>query len=210
MPSTVTKTTIANRALQILGYQPIGSLNDNDRGARAVNRAYYPVLYSELRKNFWGFAIKRAQISASATTPLFGKAYYYPLPVDYLDLCEDDQQNVYNFGSISDGSAMPTDYQIENFGENGDTLAIASNIAGPIQIRYISSAVTEAIFDSIFAEAFAAAIAENICEELTNSNAKIQTAAKFYDDAIEIAKKRNAFERKPVQPPTDTYILSRM
>lgn len=210
MPLTTTQTTIANRGLQLLGYKPIGSLNDNDRGARAMNRAYYPVLYSELRKNFWNFSIKRAILVASSITPLFDKSFYYPLPPDYLELCDPDQQTIYTFGVITNGSAAPTDYSIENFGPNGDSLAIASNISGPINIRYISSAITEAVFDSIFSEAFSAALAFDVCEELTQSNTKLTTIEKIYDDNIELAKKRGAFERKPVNPPIDTYITSRM
>ena len=210
MPVNITQTTIANRALQLLGYKPIASLNDNDRGARAINRAYTSVLYAELRNNFWNFSIQRAVLTASATQPLFGKANYFPLPPDFLDLCMPDQITTYNFGAIPNipnNSPAYQDYQIEN--ANG-TLAIASNMPGPLYIRYISSNVTENLFDTCFAEAFAASLAMEVCEELTQSNTKMQTAEKMYDDALERAKKRNAFEMKPVESPVDRYITVRM
>lgn len=213
MASTTTQTTIANRALQLLGYQSISSISDNDRGAKALNRAYYSVLYAELRQNFWNFAIKRAILAASATTPLFGKANYFPLPPDFLDLCAPDQINSWNWGvapTIPPNPPAYNDYQIENMTTAGDTLAIASNEAGPIYIRYISSAVQENIFDASFAEAFAASLAMEVCEELTQSNSKIATAEKMYDDAIQKAKQRNAFEMKPVASPVDRYITVRM
>lgn len=211
MASNITQTSIANRALQLLGYKPIGSLNDNDRGARAVNRAYYPILYSELRSNFWNFSIKRAILSAAETQPLFGKNNYYILPPDFVDLAMPDQIATYNYGRVPNVPGIPadqTDYQIEAF--DNSTLAITSNIGSPIYIRYVSSAINECIFDVCFAEALSVSIAMEICEELTQSNSKIATASKMYDDAIEKAKKRNAFEMKPIESPIDRYLTVRL
>jgi hypothetical protein len=216
MASTTTQTTIANRALQLLGYQPIGSINDNSRGARAINRAYLPVLENCLRENFWSFAIKRAIVPSSSTTPAFGKANYFPLPGDFLMIAPPDQNTAYTFGAIP-STPIPSapnnisqynDWQIEAFPGGG--IAIASSCKSPIYLRYMSSAVTESMFDPSFAEAFAAALAMEICEELTQSNTKIQTALKMYDDAIKLAKQRNAFEEMPVQAPVDPWILVRM
>jgi hypothetical protein len=69
--------------------------------------------------------------------------------------------------------------------------------------------VVEGEFDTCFAEAFSALLAAETCEELTQSNTKIQTAAKFYDDAINDAKQRNAFEQRPMNPPIDSWITQR-
>lgn len=209
MASTTTSTSIANRALQLVGYQPIGSLNDNDRGARAINRAYNSVLLEELRSNFWNFAIKRATLSASATAPIFGKTNYFNLPPDFLDLCGPDQKNTSNYGMIPNmPGSYPTydDFQIEN---NNGTLAIVTDMAAPIYIRYISSQVTENLFDPCFAEAFSAALATDVCEELTQSNSKLANISQMYSDAIEKAKKRNSFESKPIAPPVERWITVR-
>ncbi len=210
MGSTTTQTTIANRALQLLGYKPIGSINDNDRGARAMNRAYQPVLLSELRKNFWSFAIKRAILAASTTQPAFGMANYFPLPGDFVVLAMPDQITNYCFGAIPptpNSNAEYNDWQIEN---NNGVISIASNQPSPINIRYVSSNVTESMFDYSFAEAMSASLATETCEELTQSNTKLATVAKIYEQAIEDAKKRNAFEMKPIRPPTAPWILARM
>ncbi len=202
MPSTTTQTTIINRALQLLGFKQVSSINDNDRGARAMNRAYYPVLYSMLRENWWGFAIKRASLPASATPPLFGPSYSYPLPPDFLDLAPVDPVIGVNYGGPLSGPPTTTDWQIEG-------QAISSNMASPLQIRYVSSNVTESMFDASFSEAFAACLAMDTCEELTQSNAKLAAAEKMYDDALEIAKQRGAFESKPVKQPVSTWLSQR-
>lgn len=210
MSSTTTKTTICNRALQLLGYQSINSISDNSRGARAMNRAYNSVLLNTLRANFWSFAMTRAILPASTIIPAFGPAFYYPLPGDFVMLGPPDQVSQYSFGARPGNTSPNTqynDWQIENF--SGGT-AIASSQPGPLYIRYVTSNVTEANFDPSFAEALAAGLAMDTCEELTQSNTKMADAEKAEEAALENAKKRNAFEMKPVRPPVDSYLLCRM
>lgn len=202
MASTTTQTTIANRALQIIGYKAIGSINDNDRGARAILRAWDSVLADELRANHWNFSIKRAELPASATAPLFGKANYYPLPPDFLDLAPPDPTFGANGGGPISGPPPIVDWQIEGN-------QIASDDPSPIQIRYVSSAITPSLFDPSFAEALAAKLAAMVCEELTQSNTKLANCSQIYDAAIQRAKRRNAFENRPVQPQTDSWISAR-
>ena len=213
MGVNTTATTIANRALQLLGYQAITSLTDGSRGAKAMNRAYGPVLESELRKNYWNFAIARAQLAASATAPPFGRSYYYPLPPDFLDLAPPDQiYGITGGGTVAgnqvlSGAPIISGSPMVDWAIRGNM--IATNQNPPLNLRYVSSNVTESQFDPCFAEAFSAALAVNTCEELTQSTSKLVAAAKAYDDAIELAMKRNAFEGRPIQPPTDSFIMSR-
>lgn len=213
MASGTTQTTIANRALQILGYEPISSIQENSRGARAINRAYTPVLLSELRKNYWNFATARASLPQNAVGPGFGKSFYYTLPPDFLCIAPPDQIfGISGGGTIAGnqvlaGTPIITGSPILDWTIEGNQ--IATNQQPPLNIRYISSNVTESLFDPCFEESFAAALAVMCCEELTQSNSKLQACAKIYDDAIEIAKKRNAFDGRPIQPPTDTFIIAR-
>jgi len=178
-----------------------------------MNRAYTPVLLSELRKNYWNFAIARAQLAASAVTPPFGKSYYYPLPPDFLCLAPPDQVfGVAGGGTLAGnqilaGTPIITGSPILDWQIEGNQ--IASNQVSPLNLRYISMNVTEAMFDPCFDEAFSAALALETCEELTQSNTKIQYISQLYDSAIEIAKQRNAFEGRPIQPPTDTFVIAR-
>ncbi len=202
MASTTTQTTIINRALQILGYKAVGNITDNDRGARAMLRAWDSVLADELRAHFWNFAIKRAILPASAIGPAFGKANYYPLPPDFLDLASPDQVFGSNGAGFVAGAPPITDWQIEGN-------QIASDDPSPLEIRYVSSDITVSLFDANFAEALSAKLAAMACEELTQSNTKLASAGAIYDRAIERAKNRNAFENRPVQPQTDTWISAR-
>lgn len=202
MATQTTKIGIINRGLQLVGAPAISSVQENSRGARAMNRAYDSVRLNELRKHFWNFAIMRISIPASATPPAFGKGNYFPLPGDFLMLAPMDQAFGISAGGPISGPPSINDWQIEG-------QQIASNETGPLQVRYISSNITESTFDVSFAEALSAALAMNVAEEMTQSNSKIQNAAKAYDDAIKQARRRNAFENRPVQSPTDTWITSR-
>jgi hypothetical protein len=208
MANTTSQISICNRALQINGYQPITSITDGSRGSRAMLRAYQPVLLRLLRSKFWNFSIQRASLTASAVTPAFGPAFYFPLPPDYLMMAPPDQRYGVAYGGYISGPPNVNDYQIEQMpGEGGS--AIVSDQASPINIRYVSQNVTEGLFDPSFAEAFAALLAVETCEELTQSSSKLQQAGKIYDDAMEDAKQRNAFEQRPMNPPIDSWITQR-
>lgn len=213
MGSTTTQTVIANRALQLLGSQPISSLSENSRGAKAMNRAYTPVLLSELRKNYWNFSIKRASLPADTVGPSFGKSNYFSLPPDFLDLAPPDMVfGVAGGGTLAGnqilaGTPIITGSPIVDWLIEGTK--IATNQIAPLNIRYVSSNITESMFDPCFDEAFSAALACMCCEELTQSNTKLAALGQIYDTAIEIAKKRNAFEGRPVQPPTDSFVIAR-
>jgi hypothetical protein len=215
MGSTTTQVTIANRALQLVGYKPIASLQDNDRGARAVNRAYLPTLNSVLRENYWSFSIQRVSVAAAAIPPIFGKTNYYPLPPDFVMLAPPDQLPNLTFGAVPVPPLQPNsgfqyrDWQIEQMGFDQGA-AIATDDPSPLKFRYISNDIQENSFDPCFAEALASRIAIEICEELTQSNTKLASLAQIYKDQMGTAKRRNAFEVQPIAPPVDPYILVRM
>jgi hypothetical protein len=167
-----------------------------------MNRAYLPVRDALLRRYNWNFAIVRIQLPASSTKPLFGKAYSYPLPGDFLDLAPTQPTFGVSSGGPVSGFPEVNDWQIEGH-------SILSDDVSPLNVRYITSSKTESQYDASFAEALSASLAINTCEELTQSNTKIQVAKAFYDDAIEIAKQRNAFENRPVTAPLTSWITSR-
>ena len=192
MASATTQTTIINRALQMLGYQSVGSISDNERGAKAMNRAYQPTLLKALRDITWNFSMKRVVLAASTTPPPFGKKNYFQLPGDFISLAPPDED--FNFNYI--------DWQIEG-------TQIATDDSAPLYVRYVSSNITESMFDPCFAEALSAMLAMGTCEELTQSNTKLAAISKMYDDAIKSAKRNNAFENRPVNAPVDTWITKR-
>ena len=177
----------------MLGQPSIGSINENSRGAKSMLRAYDSVLLAELRSNTWKFAIKRASIAASAFPPIFGKPHAYPLPGDFLYLAPDE---------INYHLAKNRDWEIEG-------LQIITSDPTPLEVRYVSSNITESTFDALFAEALAYSLALATSEELTNSNSKLQNISGLYDQVIKRARKRNSIESAPVKPPVPSWISVR-
>lgn len=194
MPNSTTKTSIMDRALQILGYSEISSPSQTgSRGAKAMNRAYTPVHLAELQKNMWAFSIKRVQIAASGTPPVHTKRAAYPLPGDYIMLAPEDYYG---------------DFQLKNdwIIEGGQ---IISDDTGPLYVRYVSSNVTENMFDALYAEALAAALAIETCEELTNSQSKLDRAMMIYDEQIGFARQRNSIVIQKPRAPVSSWISKR-
>lgn len=194
MPSSTSQTSITDRALQLLGYAQVSSPQQvANRGAKAILRAYDSVKLSELQKNMWHFAIKRASLVASAVKPVHTKANAFPLPGDYLMLAPPDQ-----YGSFPDSN----DWTVE-------AGSIISDDAGPLKIRYVSSQVSESLFDAIFAEGLSAALAMATCEELTNSQSKLDHVSQLYDFQISLAKQRGSILIQKNRIPVASWISSR-
>jgi hypothetical protein len=193
VPSEINQTTIVNRGLQILGYRPVGGIQSNDRGARAMNTAYKPVLFSMLEENYWAFATKRASIAADTNKPLHTYKSQFRIPGDFIMLAPPDQL-----------SEFPDS---KNFIREGDFFL--SNDAGPLNIRYVSNSVTESQFPALFAEAFSAQLAVMTCEELTQSSGKIKNASVIYERQIDMAKKRNFILIEKPRAPKSIWLSAR-
>lgn len=186
------KVEIANRALQMLGAKTIVSLTEDSRNARSINLAYEPAKLAELRKHPWNFAIKRAQLAASATEPLFNRDNSFPLPSDCVRLLSPDPE--VNFNDL--------DWQIE--GRN-----IITDWAAPLDIRYIYDVTDPNEMDVLFRELLSAKLALDLCEEITQSNAKKSDAKAIYDDIVSQAKRANAIEKIADKPPEDEWVTVR-
>ncbi len=193
MPSEINQTSIINRGLQILGYRPVGNIQANDRGARAMNTAYKPVLFSILQENYWTFAVKRASLAADTNKPLHTYTNQFRLPGDFIMIAPGDQL-----------SEFPTQ---RSWIVEGDF--ILANDAGPLNIRYVSNSVTESQFPSLFAEAFSAQLAVMTCEELTQSSTKIKNASVIYDRQINLAKRRNFILMEKPRAPVSVWLSAR-
>lgn len=193
---------VCNRALTKLGSARIVDLLDDSRQARALNAAYEPVRDLVLRTYRWGFALKRALLSASATTPAFGFAYQYVLPSDYL-LVDQVGEQMPTVVSDSYVGTEIVDYAIENG-------RLLTDKAAPLALRYIARIVDPTVWDAHFAEVLACKLAWELCEELTQSDAKRQLAQGEFRNAVAAAIKVNAILRVPTQFADGHWVMSRL
>lgn len=84
---SISKTEICNKALTLVGANPIVSLTDDTQNARILNRVYELSLKSILSEAPWAFALKRTLLATSADTLEWydtDETYVYVKPNDMI------------------------------------------------------------------------------------------------------------------------------
>ena len=188
--------SIANRALTKLGDDRILLLTDETKAARTINSMFFDVRDAEIRRYNWKFAIKRTSLSALVEAPLWGYAYQYPLPSDFLALV---QVNEYYVRSANKQKAP---WSVE--GGN-----ILTDFEAPLLLKYRARIENPALFDPLFVEVFACKLAMEACETLTQSSTKYQAATESYKFALQEASRQDAIENPPDEFPWGTWLDSR-
>jgi hypothetical protein len=187
------KVQIANRALQKIGQRRIVDFNENSDRSNEIDACYEFVKNAELETNVWRFSIERVSIAAMSTAPAFGRDNQYQLPADFIRPAPIDP----------DISHFPSDILWEG-------TKVLTNDVGPLQLRYVSSAVSEQTFSPLFVEALAARIAIEICEKLTGSNSKKDSLESAYTFHITKARSVDAIIRGPTESEVDEWIHTRI
>lgn len=193
---------IANLALTKLGDLRILNLTDNTKPAREVN-AVFDMARDYLQRRFsWRYCIKRANLAADTSTPLWDWSYQYPIPTDCLRILQVGQW--YPSPDLSDLiSTGGQEYVLEG-------KYILSNQAGPLKLRYLSRVTDPVQFDTAFDMAFSAYLAYLVAEPLTASAEQKQMAYQDYRNAVKDAVIANAIENPPESLADQTWILARL
>lgn len=190
------QVSIVNRALVKLGETPVLLLTDNVKQARTMAAIFDDTRDAELRANRWKFAIKRAQLSALVATPMFGYAYQYELPDDYLALVQ-----VGEF-YLRTGMKQRAPWSIEG-------RRLLTDQSAPLSIRYVSRVTDTAQFDALFVDSLACRLAMEACETLTQSDSKFQRVAAMREESLKQAQRVDAIENPPDELPDGTWLESR-
>jgi hypothetical protein len=191
---------ICNQALIKAGAATITSLNDGTKAANTLNAIYAIKRDAELAAHPWTFAIKRAQIPASATAPDHGWDYAYPLPSDFLALVEvGDNYVFYDNSSGTDPQAGGPLFAVEGG-------SILTDATSPLKIRYIYRVTAPGLFSPLFVESFACRLAAELCESLTQNLSKREAAWGERKQAIREARRVNAIEMPPQQVPPSSWV----
>jgi len=186
------KIEIANVALTALGADPITSLSDPEsENARKVNRVYDTVRKATLRKHFWNFAMKEAQLARLTTVPVLDDyTYIFQLPSDYIRL-------------------KKTDLDIAN----GDTYKIKGRCiycnSTSLKIEYVYDCDDPNLYDAEFIEAFAAALADVLAYPITTNATMAQTVKAEARDKLRTAKSTDSMEETPDKPTRGSWIRAR-
>lgn len=173
----ITDLEIANKALTKLGLAVIPSFDSQEEAARLAGAIFGSVRDFELSTYPWAFAIKRAELAALADAPAFGYRFQYPLPADFLRL-----EGIYNAGGADKDA-----YELEGG-------CILTDIAAPLQIRYVSRELNQLKWPPYFVEAFATKLAYEMCERLKQDPQRKSVLWQEYQAVIGAAKRSNAIQ----------------
>lgn len=190
MPISV--VSICNRALDLLGADPIISLEDGSKLAGLCQRNFEPSADSVLRLYPWNAALCRARVPALAEPPAWGYGMQYQLPpgptpnycLRLLDVAGCD------------------DYRIEG-------RRILADAGAPLDILYIGRITDAAQYDPLLAEAIAARLAIQLAGNLTESGSRIDAARAHFHDVLRQAKVSDAQEGGQQSVAIDAWLKAR-
>lgn len=171
----ISKTELVNKALTLVGANPITNLDTDDtQNAKVVNRVYEISLRAILSECKWNFATTRKLLSSVSTTLDWydtGETYIYQKPVDCIRI----------FGT-NDPDAT--------WREEGDY--IISDTQG-LGIRYVYYLDIPSKYPASFVEAFIDKLASDICYMILNSSTKAEEMYKKYQSvSLPNARAENA------------------
>lgn len=166
MVAQITKLTIFNRALQLLGVgtKLSSEHQDTDNGA-ALRTAYDSVLRSSLEEHQWDFVTKNVTLSLiSSASNLTKFGYLFARPSDCLRIWSvytTDPQDPIEYKSTSEG--IYTNKEVTN-----------------VEYTYFTDDVS--LFPSLFIDHLVARLAEEVSMEILNSDSRtsaLQNKASF-------------------------------
>ena len=145
---------IANAALRKLGQPPITAFSENSKAARLANERFAELRDELLSRHPWNFAFKRASLAASSTSPAWGFANAFPLPIDYIRMFEvNGEDEASGKWKVEDGS-------------------VVTDLAAPLDVRYIYKVTDANRMSAGFREALASLLAADWAEDITGDTAK--------------------------------------
>lgn len=175
----ITKTELVNKALTLVGANPIVSIDDDTNNARIVSRVYETALRSVLSECKWNFATKRALLSELTDTLAWydtGETYVYQKPTDMIRI----------FGVHEDGVAWR---------EEGDY--IISDTAD-LGVRYVYYLDSPAKYSSSFCDALVDRLCSDIAYMIVNSSTLGDKYKQIYE-TVSLPKARSDNSQTGVQ-----------
>ncbi len=178
---------IVNRALTLLGVDPINSLSDPTKAAATASRLYNDTRAATFRSHPWNCLIRRASLPQDAQTPAYEYTYQFVLPADFLRLL-----------TLEDVNGQ---YSIESrrILYNGDTL----------KIKYIALLTDVPSYDTLLVDALTARLAADLAHPLLQSTTAMEEMWQLYELKLREAKFVDAQENSQEVLDADYWLNSR-
>jgi len=183
---------ICNIALSNLGEKPISARNDANQRARACDNRFDDVRDLVLRSHIWNCALKRAQLTSSATAPTWGYDYAFPKPAEMLRLI-----------TVAENTDGDNSYSFKIEGEN-----IVTD-SSSLFILYIEKVTDTAKYDSLLVQAIALRLATEIAQDITGKTESKNSLMNKYREVLSEARSADAAEGTPQKIEADLWLESR-
>lgn len=182
-----TELGIVNSALIKLGVETISALPGTTRQGAIANEQYSKLRDELLYEHPWNFAMKRATLTATASTPEFEFSYEYSLPADCLRVWATQYEEDF--------------YQVEG-------TKLYSNYSD-LKIRYISKVTDASLFSPQFSELLSLKISADLAFVFVQSNSLKATLLQEYSLKLRDARSHDAQENPSYYLTDDVFIKSR-
>ena len=184
----ISSTEICKLSLDLLQGGSVSDITSATTSMTSIeevcNRWYDHTRRKLLRQHPWNFAIKRAELAASDTAPLFGATAQFPVPADFLRLLRvvDEDNRIIS----SDAYFFENRQLMLRWAE--DDVA---------RIIYITDEEDVTKFDDLFVDLLAVEIAMSIAYLVTQNNSNIERLASIRKTLISAAKSIAGQEQPP-------------
>lgn len=165
---------IVNTALDYLGQSSIISLDERTPNAARARRMWAGARDSVLRAHIWKCAQKRVNLARLASRPVFGFAYQYQLPSDFLRLV----------------STKPD----ARFSVEGDKIMADTP---ELAIAYVARVEDAGLFDAALKDCLALKLASMMAFGVTASTALCESMENRYKERLREARSVDAREGEP-------------
>ena len=153
----MSKVSIVNKALTLLGANRILNLSDDTPEAKTANAVYDQSLESILSETCWSFATKRAILNRLEDRPVVGGGFYFQIPSDCIRIFE-----------TTACCWRPEGEKIWSLGKD-------------LGIVYVYRNDDDTFYSPKFIDAFACRLAADMCYSITNSASRVQELISLYE-----------------------------
>ena len=178
---------IANIALTMLGEEPITSVDDDSKPARAIKLNYSIARDAALEAYEWSFAVRQFKPNKLVDPPLWMYEYAYEIPSDILRVLAVERtpvsQPVRQLDAEDSRLRRSVDHEVQ-----GRKILTSWD---PIYCTGIGRIEEEGLFSNLFCHAFAAKLAMLICYSITESNSKFDRVTGLFGGFIQEARSRD-------------------
>jgi len=204
LPAPNSPVKICNLALSLLREDNVTDIDNPTTPTEVLCKRHYPQQRrATLRSHPWNFAIKRTEIAASATAPLFGFGTAYDLPPDFIRYLSRHSA----IGEpIPASFAEGTDYQLEN----GQLLTDGSLTAsGTLRMRYIFDQENIVRWDPLAIDLLVLNLALKLAPSFKSAPRAIQNIKDQLRELKAEAKAIDGQERPPIRRQVSKGLFAR-